>query len=55
MQEGLEFGPNATWTNYPKTKLVFMAARTDNLAMAQVDGLKDHCRKRGVKSWSPWQ
>lgn len=35
MQNGHEFGPNATWKNYPKTKQVFMAAKTDNIAMLQ--------------------
>jgi len=33
MQDGNEFGPNATWTNYPKTKQVFIAAKSDNIAM----------------------
>jgi len=35
MQDGHEFGPNTTWTNYPKTKQVFMAAKSDNIAMLQ--------------------
>ena len=35
IQEGLEFGPNATWTDYPKTKLLFMAASSDNLGLAE--------------------
>jgi len=35
MQDGHEFGPNTTWTNYPKTKQVFMAAKSDNVAMLQ--------------------
>eukprot|EP00092_Neocalanus_flemingeri_P105693 GFUD01135498.1.p1 GENE.GFUD01135498.1~~GFUD01135498.1.p1 ORF type:complete len:616 (+),score=152.19 GFUD01135498.1:39-1850(+) len=35
MQDGHEFGPNATWKNYPKTKQVFMAAKSDNLAILQ--------------------
>jgi len=35
MQDGHEFGPNATWTNYPKTKQVFMAAKSDNIAILQ--------------------
>jgi len=36
MCDGLEFGPNATWTNFPKTKMVFMSAKKDN-----IDALKD--------------
>ena len=35
IQEGLQFGPNATWTDYPKTKLLFMAASSDNLGLAE--------------------
>jgi len=31
MYNGLEFGPNATWRNFPKTKQVFMAAKSDNI------------------------
>ena len=36
MFDGLEFGPNASWVNFPKTKQVFMAAKRDN-----IDALKD--------------
>ena len=36
MYDGLEFGPNATWRNFPKTKMVFMSAKKDN-----VDALRD--------------
>ena len=33
MFDGIEFGPNATWTNFPKTKQVFMAAKSDGVDM----------------------
>ena len=33
MFDGIEFGPNATWTNFPKTKQVFMAAKCDGVDM----------------------
>ena len=33
MFDGLEFGPNATWRNLPKTKQVFSAAKKDNVDM----------------------
>ena len=32
MFDGLEFGPNTTWTNFPKTKQIFMSAKRDDLA-----------------------
>ena len=35
IQDGLQFGPNATWRDYPKTKLLFMAASNDNLGLAE--------------------
>ena len=35
MFAGLEFGPNATWTNFPKTKQIFMAAKSDNIDMVR--------------------
>ena len=31
MFDGLEFGPNATWWNFPKTKQIFMSAKRDDL------------------------
>ena len=32
MFDGLEFGPNTSWTNFPKTKQIFMSAKKDDLA-----------------------
>ena len=31
MFDGLEFGPNTTWRNFPKTKQIFMSAKRDDL------------------------
>ena len=31
MFNALEFGPNATWWNFPKTKQIFMSAKRDDL------------------------
>ena len=52
IQEGLQFGPNATWTDYPKTKLLFMAASSDNLGLAE-----EVLEKKGVSvnSWGSCQ
>ena len=36
MFDGLEFGPNASWWNFPKTKQIFMSAKRD-----EIDKLKD--------------
>ena len=35
MCAGLEFGPNTTWRNFPRTKQVFMAAKSDNIDMVR--------------------
>ena len=48
IQEGLEFGPNATWTDYPKTKLLYMAASSDNLGLAE-EVLEN--KRVNVNSW----
>ena len=52
IQDGLQFGPNATWIDYPKTKLLFMAASSDNLGLAE-----EVLEKKGVcvNSWGSCQ
>lgn len=52
IQDGLQFGPNATWTDYPKTKLLFMAASNDNFGLAE-----EVLEKKGVcvNSWGSCQ
>ena len=31
----IEYGPNATWVPFPKTKLLYMASKTNNIDMAR--------------------
>jgi len=33
--DSLEFGPNASWIPFPRTKLIYTAAKTNNLEMAK--------------------
>ena len=55
MFAGLEFGPNATWRNFPKTKQVFMSARRDDLGNLKdvVDQSVNLNAYGSCKYWTP--
>ena len=50
----IEYGPNATWIPFPKTKLMYMAAKTNNLDMArEVVGDANINAHGTCKLWTP--
>lgn len=52
--DGLEFGPNASWMPFPKTKLLYTAAKTDNLEMTREACSEGNINAYGTcKHWSP--
>ena len=43
LQDGMEFGPNATWTNYPKTKQVPEHWSSSAMRILNIEALVTSC------------
>ena len=52
--DSLEFGPNASWIPFPRTKLIYTAAKTNNLEMAKEAIVQGNIDAYGTcKHWTP--